>query len=167
MSPGEYGPIMSAISFVAAMTVVVKGILVDWLFKRGIQDIHVRFYTWLLAIALAPTVAVFLVRQPWLFFTCITVVYAATLSFMVYAIAALQILGPKELRGQLAAVLLLCVSGISPSIGSMLVGGITQLGFHDANQIGHSLAIVCVGGLLASLVTWRMALRPIREAIAG
>lgn len=166
MGAAEYGPIMSAISFVAAMVVVLKGMVVDWLFKRGVTDIHVRFYTWLLLLALLPMTAAFLVDKPWQFFACIAIVYAATLSFMVYAVAALQILGPPELRGQLAAVLLLCVSGISPSVGGMLVGAITDFWFHDSRQIGHSMAIVCVGAMVASLITLSLALRPIRRAVA-
>ena len=166
LEPGEYGPIMSMLSFAAACTVIFKGMFVDWLYRRGMRDAHVRFYTWLLMLAIVPMMVAFFAPHMWVFFVCIGIVYVATLSFLVYAVAALQILGPRELRGQLAAVLLLCVSGISPSISPVLVGALTDFVFRDANAIGASLAIVCIASLVGAFISLRLALGPIRRALA-
>ncbi|MDB5470557.1 MAG: permease of the major facilitator superfamily [Caulobacter sp.] len=166
LEAAQYAPVMSALSFVAALTVLFKGIIVDWLYRRGVKDAHIRFYTWLLAVTIVPLTAAFFVSQLWLFYVCIAFAFIGTLSFLVYAVAALQMLGPPELRGQLSAVLLLCVSGISPSISPVLVGALTDFVFQDDAAIGTSMAIVCVGALVAALITLRLALKPIRDALA-
>jgi hypothetical protein len=43
--PVSYGPVLGLISTVGAASLVVKGMIMDRLFARGIRDIHIRFYT--------------------------------------------------------------------------------------------------------------------------
>jgi MFS family permease len=162
--PAQYGPLLGAIGLASALTLVFKGALMDWFYARGIKDIHIRFYVWILLGSLPFVVAVFLVKSVWLFVALYAVVAIVTIPFLSYANVAVQIISPSHIRGRLAAFVAIPL-GLAGGLGPMLVGGITDFAFKNESKIGLSMAIVfstMIPGALASLY---LCLKPLRAAV--
>jgi hypothetical protein len=156
-SPAAYGPILGAISMAGALTLVLKGMIMDWLFARGMRDVHVRFYTWLLAGTLPLAAAVFLVHSKLLFLVFYAAVSVVTLPFVAYFTVAIQMVTPPVLRGRVIAITsipLVLVGGLGPP----LVGALTDFVFHDELKIGWSLALTMVTMIPVALVCLRYCL---------
>jgi len=143
---------------------LASGWLVDRMFGRGQTDAHMRVYV---VIALGMTVAgvcAFQVRDPWLFLALATPI-ASTMTLAATAGAALQIVSPNEMRGQVGALFLLVMNGIGMGLGPTLVGALTDFVFRDEARLGASLAILFgTLGPAAALALW-LGLRRMREAV--
>jgi len=71
------------------------------------------------------------------------------------AAAALQLITPNEMRGQISAVYLFMINLIGIGLGPLLTGWITDVVFADEAAVGTSIAIVAgVSGPLAAVVLW-------------
>jgi MFS family permease len=163
--PLQYGPILGAVSMAAALTLVFKGALVDWLYTRGGKDAHIRFYTWLLMGCIPIAAVTFWLPNPILFLISYGIVQVVALPTIVFMSAAIQLIVPGNLRGQIVAVFLFCLTVIGGSIGPMAVAFLTDFVFRDDAKIGYSLAtLVCVAMPLA-LILLRLSLKPMREAV--
>jgi MFS family permease len=166
MTPSLYGPILSAISLAGALTLVFKGLIMDWFFARGVKDIHLRFYSWLLLATLPLAVAVFLVKNIALFFVCYAIVGVVTIPSIAYASVAMQIVTPPKLRAQTFAIFsvpLLVIGGLGPP----LVGALTDYVFHDEARLGWSLAVIMCTTIPGCLICLRLALPGLRSAVAA
>lgn len=144
--------------------VLLTGFVVDRMFRAGRRDAHLRLYV---AIAVGLTLIgslAFQVRSPW-FFLGLAVPIAMTTPLAATAAAALQIVSPNEMRGQITATFLLVINGLGLGIGPPLVGALTDLVFRDEARLGASIALlfVVLGPLSALLLAW--GLRPMREAV--
>lgn len=165
--PAQYGPILSLISLCTATTVVLKGLVVDWLFGRGMLDAHIRFYTWLLAAAIPIVAAAFLIDQPLAFLILYGVANIAAMTFMVYLSSVLQLITPRRLRGQISGLTLLTMAGISAGVSPMLVAALTDFVFRDPAALGLSMAIVSLTAFIVALGMLRWVMRTVREVIAS
>ncbi|MFN3856837.1 MAG: MFS transporter [Caulobacter sp.] len=164
-TPLQYGPILGAVSMAAALTLVFKGALVDWLYTRGGKDAHIRFYTWLLAGCIPIAAITFWLPSPVWFLICYGVVQVVALPTIVFMSAAIQLIVPGNLRGQIVAVFLFCLTVIGGSIGPMAVAFLTDFVFRDDAKIGYSLAtLVCVAMPIAWILL-RLSLKPLRTAV--
>jgi MFS family permease len=164
-TPLQYGAALSAISILAAVTLVVKGGIVDWLFARGMKDAHIRFYCWLLAGSLPIALGAFFVENPYVFLGLYGFLQLVTIPFLVYANAALSVIVPPALRGRVAAITLVTLNVIGPGLGPLVVGALTDFVFRDETRLGHSLALtlgVCMP--VALLLLWS-SLRDLRRAV--
>ena len=163
--PATYAPIISVISLMMASTVILKGLVVDWLFARGMLDAHVRFFTWLLGGSIPILLAGFLIDQPMAFLVLYGLASIASMTFLVYLSSILQLVTPPELRGQITALGLLGLSIIGAGFGPILVALLTDLVFQDQADIGKSICIVAVASMCAGWLFLRRSLRPIREVV--
>ncbi len=166
MAPASYGPILSAISLAGALTLVVKGLIMDWFFARGVKDIHLRFYSWLLLATLPLAIAAFLVKDVAMFFACYAIVGVVTIPSIAYASVAMQIVTPAKLRAQTFAIFsipLLVIGGLGPPI----VGALTDYVFRDEARIGWSLAIIMCTTIPGCLVCLRLSLPGLRQAVVA
>ncbi|MEM6606698.1 MAG: MFS transporter [Pseudomonadota bacterium] len=67
--------------------------------------------------------------------------------------AGLQAITPPELRGRMAALMLLAMTGVGASLGPVLVALLTDHAFGNALRVGDSIAIVSVSsGVLAGVL---------------
>ena len=90
-------------------------------------------------------------------------VFFASLS-MAMAPAALQVVTPNQMRGQLSAVWMLVLNLVTAGAGPSAVGVITDYVFGDPLAVGQSIALVnCLCVPLAALALWA-ALKPFRQA---
>ena len=144
--------------------VYTGGWLADYLQRRGFKDATLRVALFaaagllpLSAVSAAVTdrdtvIALF---GPLIFF--------ASLS-MALAPAALQVVTPNQMRGQVSAVWMLVLNLVTAGAGPSAVGVITDYVFGDPLAVGKSIALVnCLAVPLAALTLWA-ALKPFRKA---
>ena len=104
--PPAYGPALSIISLVGALSMILKGMVVDWLAGRGMRDAHLRFFSWLLAGTIPVGAAAFFLTNPWWFLISYGVLNVVALQFIVFMAATLQLFVPSDLRGQVTGMFL-------------------------------------------------------------
>lgn len=167
LDPAHFGPVLALISLVSASTLVVKGAIVDWLYARGTKDIHVRFYTWLLAGALPVAMAMFFIHDATLFMIMYGIVQVVALTLVVYLAAALQLVVPPHLKGRVISVFLFAYSVFGLGSGPMIVGFLTDYVFGDDKLIGWSLATVAWTTLPLALISLRHALKPLHAEMCA
>lgn len=162
----HYGPIMGGVSLIAAWSIMAKGVAIDWLYARGVQDAHVRFYTWLLALAAPLTVAAFVVQNPYAFIILYGAVNVVAVSFMLYVSATLQILAPSEFRGRITAIFMFMITVVAGGAAPTIIASLTDFVFRDKMALGLSLGLVSVIGLSLAWVMLRYALIPLKAPLA-
>lgn len=167
LSPLQYGPVLAAVSMAAAFTLVFKGGIVDWLYSRGGKDAHIRFYTWLQIGCLPIAVATFLVPNPIIFMICYGILQVVALPTIVFMSAAIQLIVPGNLRGQITAVFFFCLQVIGNSTGPIAVAFLTDYVFRDDAMIGYSMGVVVCVAMPVSLILLRMSLKPLRTAVTA
>jgi len=82
------------------------------------------------------------------------------------AAAALQIMAPARMRGQVTAIYFFVQALIGLGIGPTLVAFLTEQVFQDLSMLRYSLVISGGVGLLLSSLLFLYALRPYQEALA-
>jgi len=81
------------------------------------------------------------------------------------ALASLQDITPSRLRGQLTALMLLCVTLVGTALGSSVIAAMTQFVFNDDGALRYSIAILpAVIGPLVALMFF-LARKPYRDAM--
>ncbi len=163
-SPAIYGPILGAISLAGALTLVPKGLVMDWLFARGMRDVHVRFYTWLLIGTLPLSVTVFLLRDSTLFMIAYAIVAVVTIPSIAYVTSAAQVITPPRLRGRITALVSIPLALIG-SLGPVAVGLLTDKVFADEARLGWSLAVVLGTMIPVAVICLRSCLPRLRIAV--
>lgn len=165
LGPQSYGPVLGGISFAAAFTLAFKGVVVDWLYRRGVKDAHLRFYTWLLASALPIVALIFWVDNALIFMAMYGFLLIVATPIIAYISAATALIAPPGMRGRITGVFLFCLNGIGVGIGPLLVGAITQYVLRDEMKLAWSLGIVICTLMPLALVILRFALKPFHEAV--
>ena len=135
--------------------IVAGGWLADVLGKRGYSDATMRTGI-IAAIGLTP----FVILLPFMPNASLTLMLYAPLMFISSfgfgaAVAALQLITPNEMRGQISAVYLFIINLIGIGLGPLLTGWITDVLFANEAAVGFSIALV--GGIsapIAALVLW-------------
>lgn len=165
-TPLQYGLPVSILNLIGGASLLVTGAVVDHFFaKRGMQDAHLRVYSWLL-LAIAPAaLMLFVTGSPYVFLACYCVVQFATVPFMVYASSVVSLLAPNRVRGKLIAGFLFCFTMLGLGAGPALVGALTTFVFASDARIGTSMMIVVVGCYAIAFITMRMALLYLKPAI--
>lgn len=163
-TPLGFGPVLGLISTIGAASLVVKGMIMDRLFARGIRDIHIRFYTWLLIATFPISAATFVVPGRMAFVACYFVVGVITIPCIAYASVAIQMIAPPHLRGRVFATFsipLALVGGLGPP----LVGALTDYLFADESKVGWSLTLLLCTAIPLAIVALRMCLPGLRRAV--
>lgn len=164
-APIVYGPWLSAMNLVAAVSLVINGRIVDMLFGRGMRDAHLRFYSWLIA-GIGPVICyMFFAANPWVFLACYGVVQFITVPYMVYLSSVIALLAPSAVRGQIIGVFMFVLTLLGMGAGPSLVGALTNFVFQNEADIGKSLAVVVIGGSTIAFGALRAALKYLGPAI--
>lgn len=164
-TPLQYGPALAVVSLAAAAAAIIKGGAIDYLYGRGMRDVYLRFYVWLLIGSLPVAYATFLAPWPWLSMVCIGVLNLVALPYFLYVAAVIAQIAPNQLRGQLNAGFLAVLGVVGQGGGPMVVGFITTFVLKNDQAIAFSLAITVGVCLTAALVVLRLALEPVGMAI--
>lgn len=162
--PIGYGPLLGLASAIGAGSLVVKGMIMDRLFARGIGDIHLRFYTWLLIATYPAGVVAFLATDRLLFFLSYALISIIAIPCLAYASVTIQMVTPAAMRGRVLAILSVPLAIIG-GFGPPLVGRLTDGLFADPAKLGWSLALVVGTSVPVAIVALRLALPGLRRAI--
>jgi MFS family permease len=165
LDPTYFGPILSGISLAAALGFVVTGMVVDRLYVRGIKDIHMKFFTWMLLLSMPFGLSMFFMKNVAIFIMMYAIVAIVAMTMIIYVSATVQLIVPGQLKGRVISVFLLVVSVFGTGIGPMYVGFLTDYVFQDDMKIGLSLAVVMFTTLPLAFISLRLALKPLREAM--
>lgn len=157
--PEQYGPALSLMNIVSALSLFVNGWIVDRLFARGMMDAHLRFYSWLILGCLPVVGYMFFAHNAWIFLACYGVAQFITVPFMVYVSSVLALICPAAVRSRMLAFFLFVFTVLGLGAGPAMIAGLTQYVFRDEAMLGHSLAIVVFSGAVVALAAFRMALR--------
>lgn len=147
-------PLALIIGLGGTLGTLATGALVDRLFAAGRTDAHMRVYAVIACGMTICGVAAFQVSDPWLFLALATPI-ASTMVLAATAGAALQIVSPNEMRGQVGALFLLVMNGIGMGMGPTLVGALTDFVFRDEARLGLSMTLLFAGlGPISALTLW-------------
>ena len=164
-NPEHYGVALGFISIASALGLMLKGVIVDWLFSLGTKDAPVRFFSWLIATMTPLSIITYLVSNPWVFLVLYGIVQLVAMPSIMYLYAALQLFSPSAIRGQLAALAGAIYALVGFSIGPTLVGWLTDHVFHSDQMLGASLITVLAIAMPLAFVLLRLTLRPLRDAV--
>lgn len=144
-----------------------SGILVDWLFRIGRADAHVRFYAAVIAITGPTALIAFLLPTAVPFVILLAVYYMLAVPFMGFASAFIQLVTPVALRGRISALFLFAVNASAMTVGPTLVGWMTEDVFGDKGALGWSIAAVVLVFAPPALLLLLQALGPARTLLGG
>jgi MFS family permease len=142
---------------------LLGGYIVDRMFANGVKDAHIRFHLFGLLVSLPLAIVAFLVSSPWAFLLLSGVFYMLVGPFAGYAAASVQIYTPPHLRGQVSAVFLTIVTGLSSFVGAPATAWLTTYVFRDPSKLNLSLICVTVGCAPFALVLLLIAARGMRR----
>ncbi len=162
--PAQYGPALSIISLIGAGSMIIKGMIVDWLYGRGMRDAHLRFYTWLLAPTVPLGVIAFFITDPLIFLIIYGIVQVVALQFIVFMGATLQLFVPPVLRGQVTGLFLGFFTLLGLGAGPTFTALLTDFLFRDEAKLGLSLAVTTCLTVPLAWLCLRIALRPVNAA---
>lgn len=135
--------------------IVAGGWYADLLDRRGRPDATMR-----VGIIAALGVAPFVVALPFVVSVgALLALYAPLIFFSSFgfgaAAAALQLITPNDMRGQVSAVYLFVINLVGIGLGPFLVGAVTDHVFRDPLAVGNSIALVAgTAAPLAAVALW-------------
>jgi Arabinose efflux permease len=163
-TPAQYGPALGVINGLGAFTLVLKGLVVDWLYARGVRDAPLRFYFWLLVIFTPLAGLAYMISDPILFLVAYGLVAVVAVPYVLYAAATIQMVSPVAFRGRMSAVLLFVATIASTGFGPTAIAFLTDYVFRDPGKLGVAIAavsVVCMTGAILCLGHAMRVLRPI------
>lgn len=164
MEPAVFGPILAIFGIGTSIGLGIKGVVTDWLYMRGMRDVYVRLYTWLVTGCLPLFAAMFFVESQTLFLIMYGIVMMVTIPLATYAATTLAVITPARLRGQVSALALITFS-VAGGLGAVMTGVITDNVFGDDGKVGYSLAIIVFAAIPLGLLSLRLSLSPLRAAV--
>jgi MFS family permease len=163
--PTRYGPALALINLIAAVAMVAKGWIVDWLFGRGMKDAHLRFYSWLVGLAVPVGLLTFSGISPTIFLVAYGVLQAIAIEYIVYLGATLQLITPDALRGRVTGGFMAAFTAVGMGAGPSVVAVLTDHAFGDEKMLGSSLMTVTLVFLSLAFVCLRLALRHVAALV--
>jgi MFS family permease len=154
--PAQYGIIQGfVLLLIAPIGLIAGGILAERLAKRGYDDANLRvvFIASLLHLPFAILYA--LMPNPYVAIA-LSAANIATISIGTGPQnAALQVIVPNEMRGQITALFLFCFTMIGLAIAPTLVAALTQYVFRDESMLRYSIfSIHLIFGPIATAIFW-------------
>lgn len=130
--------------------------LVDRLYARGMTDAHVRYQWWGVLLAVPINIVGLLSGNPWIFLVLNAIYYVLCYPFLGYAIAALQLHTPAQLRGRMSAWFIAVITMLGTFVGAPATAWLTQSVFDDKAMIGWSLVTISVvfAPIVVAMMIW-------------
>jgi MFS family permease len=160
-TPQQVGYTTGAINLITGPIALFLGVaLYEQLVKRGIIDAPMRVVILSRLLGLPALVLMPLMPNPWL------AIAMGTFSGMMIAFggsslnAALQIITPNPMRGQVTALYLFLFSVVGNGFSPFLVGLITDFIFHDESQLRYAILTTALLFSPASLVVFWLGVKP-------
>ena len=165
-TPVQFGPGLSITNLASAGALLVIGAIMDRLYRRGMRDVHLRFYSWLI-LAFSPAFALlFVVDDPRIVLLLYALVQFVTVPVFVFVSAVIVLAAPNTARGQVAGFYIAALTVLGQGVGPPLVGALTDFVFADEAMLGRSLMIVTIVGIIIAFVALQFARGSLGAAIA-
>lgn len=165
--PAQYGIIQGLVTvLISPIGMLGGGFLAEWLARKGYEDANLRVVFYALA-AQTP----FAVLYPLMPTPLLALGVAAVSATIVGAAAgpqnaALQVICPNEMRGQITALFLFVFTMIGAAIGPTAVAILTDYVFGAENLVRYSIVTVnAIVGVVGSTIFW-FGMKPYGEAYA-
>ena len=121
---------------------LIAGWLADRILARGRRDAHFLVSVgYCLGFAITGVIGS-TAHSPWVSLPFISISLFFSNTIIGVVAAALQIVTPNRMRGQISSIFLLAAAFIGLAFGPSAVGFSTDYIFHDDNMVGYSLALV-------------------------
>jgi MFS family permease len=165
--PAKYGLALGLISAIAgAGGMLFSGTVVDRMFAKGIKDAHLRYFMWALILSTPFVIYGLCSSNVWVYLGLIWIAQFATVNFLGFGSAAVQLTTPTELRGRMSALFTTCIVALmGTSLGSSVPAWIAKYVIHDEVRLGYSIAAtiaICVPIALLGIAFGR---KTFREAV--
>ncbi len=161
---GETGKVLAVILVIFGCSgMYVGGVLSDRWQKRGISDGPLR-----VALISAAGILLFLAPATLISDVRATVAMLAVGMFLMSfpmgtSVAALQLIFPNQVRGQVSAIFLFCINLGGQTLGPLLPGVFNDYLFHNEKMIGVSLSMTIGAASILMMATILATLRPYRR----
>jgi len=171
-TPAEFAPISGVANLIIAPLALIAGAwLTERLLKAGRHDANMRLVLWMQIIGIPLAIFGPLMPNFWLALAFSLASQAAVIAASPALLAAMQIVTPNELRGQVNALYMLTVSVLGQGIGPTVVALMTDYLFQSEGDLRYAMvAIAAVTNPIALWLIWK-AVRPYgrayRESEAG
>ena len=167
-TPVDYGLIQGCIVLIVGpLGAVFGGWLAEWLYKRGHDDANMRV-VYISSFFVVPLSVFFPLMPSWeLAITLGGLNYFCASWVLGPQNAAMQVITPNRMRGQVTALFLFAFNIIGFGLGPLVVPLLTDFVFQDEALIGYSLATAAgVLGPLAMIIIF-LSLKPYGERLAA
>jgi MFS family permease len=166
-SPARYGFIQGIASLVISpLGLLAGGYLAEWYARKGRDDANLRVVALVATVHLPLSIAYPLMPSPYIALTM------GAINGFILSMgagpqnAALQVLVPNQMRGQVTALFLFLFTLVGGGISPTLVAVLTNYVFHDESMLRYSIFVINVTlGPLAAFIFWR-GVKPYGEAFA-
>jgi MFS family permease len=163
----QFGQVLGLIMLVISpLGLMLGGYLAEWFARKGYDDANMRVVVIAATLSLPPLILFPLVADPW-----VAIVLLAFQNFILAIApgpqnAALQIITPNQIRGQVTALFLFVFNIIGFGFGPTFIALITDYVLHSEARLGEAMALAAaVMGPLAAFIFWR-GLRHYGAAVA-
>lgn len=161
VSPLEAGSALGAIMLVTAFVGQgIYAIIVDWFAARGYLDAPIRIGLLPTALSIPLAWFAFSVDDSAAFYPVLFCFALLIAPFNAVNNTVAQMIAPPALRSRISALFIFSISIIGFAIGPALVGWLSEFVFGEA-QLGEALKWVTTLALIATLVLWAAARKPL------
>jgi MFS family permease len=154
------------LAFLGAAGVLAGARFAEWLERFGYKDVYFRAP--MISIAATAIPAALAPLMPTASAGLAVLVLSTFLSSFPVALisAALQVITPNRLRGQIVAIFLFVANLLGVGLGPAFVAVITDYVFHNEHAVGYSISVatIVITPIVILLLWW--GLRPFRESLA-
>lgn len=147
------------------ISVNLAGWLADRSFRQGRKDAHMRVFVKFSAVMLVSAIALPLLPGAWFAVGMLAVNILGSAGLTAVATAALMMMTPNQMRGQVAAIYFMVISITGLTVGPTAIAVLTDYVFQSEADLRYSMSIVAgITGLLA-VAAASAALSAYRRAI--
>jgi MFS family permease len=170
-TPTQFGLAIGLTTGVAGpLGMLFSGAMVDRMMARGVSDAPLVYYRRVLLLTTPIVLLALLSANVWVYIGLIWIAQFATVNFLGFSSAAVQLTTPRHLRGRAAALFTtMIVALLGSTLGSLLPALIAKYLIGDEVRMGYSIAVTfvfCVPIALIGIAIGRKHFRAAVEAAA-
>lgn len=151
---------------IAPFGLMAGSLLSEWFTRRGYDDAHLRVVLLSSAVLVPGSIVFPLMPDPYLALAVMSVNSFVAMLVPAPQNAALQIITPNEMRGQVTALFLFIFNVVGFGLGPTFVAVFTDFVFGDESQLRYAMvAASAIIGPFAALVIW-VGLKPYGACVA-
>jgi MFS family permease len=153
-------------AFLGAAGVLAGPRFAEWLAGYGYKDVYLRAPMISMSVAAVPAMLAPLMPTASASLAFLTLSIFLSSFPVALTIAALQVITPNQMRGQIMSLFLFSANILGVGLGPTFVAMITDFVFHDEHAVGYSIAVATLvtTPMIVLLLYW--GLRPFRESLA-